>query len=187
MRKINEENERIKRRYLRYLKTAKRKDSSTVQKAAEGILRFEASTNYASFKRFHIEQAIKFQDRINSEISKTTGKPLSKSTISTVLAANKGFYFWLAGQAGFKSRIRHSDADYFNMDAKGQRVASATRETPYPSMEMARHAFNYMPEASEIERRNKALFAFLMLTGARDGAVASLSVIRGFGSRGRVN
>ena len=27
---------------------------------------------------------------------------------------------------------------------------------------------------SEIERRNKALFAFLMLTGARDGAVASL-------------
>jgi integrase/recombinase XerC len=41
-------------------------------------------------------------------------------------------------------------------------------------MEMARHAFNYMPEASEVEQRNKALFAFLMLTGARDGAVASL-------------
>jgi len=174
MRKINEENERIKRRYLQYLKTAKRKDASTVQKAAEGILCFEASTNYADFKRFHIEQAIKFQDRINSEISKTTGKSLSKSTISTVLAANKWFFFWLADQTGFKSRIRHSDADYFNMDAKGQRVASAVRETPYPSMEMARHAFNYMPEASEIERRNKALFAFLMLTGARDGAVASL-------------
>ena len=41
-------------------------------------------------------------------------------------------------------------------------------------MEMARHAFSYMPEATEIDRRNKALFAFLMLTGARDGAVASL-------------
>ena len=174
MRKINEENERIKRRYLQYLKTAKRKDASTVQKAAEGILRFEASTNYASFKRFRIEQAIKFQDRINAEISKATGKPLSKSTISSVLAANKAFIFWLADQTGYKSRIRHSDADYFNMDAKGQRVASATRETPYPSMEMARHAFNYMPEGSEIDRRNKALFAFLMLTGARDGAVASL-------------
>ncbi|MBL4766550.1 MAG: hypothetical protein JKY94_02360 [Rhodobacteraceae bacterium] len=167
MRKINEENERTKRRYLQYLKAAKRKDASTVLKAAEGILRFEASTNYASFKRFHIEQAIKFQDRINSEISKVTGKPLSKSTISTILAANKGFFFWLADQAGFKSRIRHSDADYFNMDAKGQRVARATRETPYPSMEMARHAFNFMPEASEIEQCNKALFAFLMLTGPK--------------------
>lgn len=174
MRKTNEENERIKRRYLQYLKAAKRKDPSTVQKAAEGILRFEASTNFTSFKRFHIEQAIRFHDRINAEISKATGKPLSKSTIRSVLAANKGFIFWLADQSGYKSRIRHSDADYFNMDAKGQRVASAVRETPYPSMEMARHAFNYMPETTDIDRRNKALFAFLLLTAARDGAVASL-------------
>lgn len=174
MRKFNEENERIKRRYLQYLKTAKRKDAGTVLKAAEAILRFEASTNYANFKRFHIEQAIKFHDRINAEIGKTTGKPLSKSTIASVLSANKAFIFWLADQPGYKSRIRHSDADYFNMDAKGQRVARATRETPYPSMEMARHAFNYMPEATDIELRNKALFAFIMLTGARDGAVASL-------------
>ncbi|MBT0958668.1 site-specific integrase [Alphaproteobacteria bacterium KMM 3653] len=174
MRKINEENERIKRRYLQYLKAAKRKDPSTVLKAAEGILRFEESTNFASFKSFRIEQAIKFQDRLNEEVSKTTGKPLAKSTIRSILAANKGLFFWLAGEAGYKSRIRHSDADYFNMDAKGARAASASRETPYPSMEMARHAFQYMPEKTEIDRRNKALFAFLMLTGARDGAVASL-------------
>lgn len=155
MRKINEENERIKRRYLQYLKTANRKDASTVHKATEGILRFEASANFVSFKRFHIEQVIKFQDRINSEVSKTTGKLLSKSTISAVLAANKAFFFWLAGQDGYKSRIRYSDADYFNMDAKGQRVASTTRETPYPSMEMARHAFNYMPEGAEIEHATR--------------------------------
>lgn len=174
MRKVNEENERIKRRYFKYVKAAKRKDPSTVQKAADGILRFEASTNYASFKKFHIEQVIKFRDRLDEEISKTTGKPLSKSTIATMLAANKGFIFWLADQQGYKQRVRHTDADYFNMDAKGQRVASAVRETPYPSLEMARHAFNNMPESSEIERRNKALFAFFMLTGARDGAVASL-------------
>jgi integrase len=176
MRKLNEENERIKRRYLQYLKVAKRKDLSTVQKAAEGILRFEASTKYTNFKRFRIEQAIKFQDRLNSEISKKTGKPLSKSTIRTILSANKSFLFWLADQSGYRSRIRHSDADYFNMDAKGARVASTARDTPYPSMQMARHAFQYMPEIAEIDRRNKALFAFLMLTGARDGAVASLRI-----------
>lgn len=174
MRKINEENERIKRRYLQYLKTAKRKDASTVLKAAEGILRFEASTGHTNFKRFRIEQAVKFQERLNEGLSKATGKPLSKSSVRSVLAANKGFFFWLAGESGYKSRIRHSDADYFSMDAKGARVANAVRETPYPSMEMARHAFSYMPEITEIDRRNKALFAFLMLTGARDGAVASL-------------
>lgn len=174
MRKLNEENERIKRRYLQYLKTAKRKDASTVLKAAEGILRFEASTGNACFKKFRIEQAIKFQDRLNEATNKTTGKPLSKSTIRSILSANRGFVFWLADQNGYKSRIRHSDADYFNMDAKGARIASAVRETPYPSMEMALHAFSYMPEITESDRRNKALFAFFMLTGARDGAVASL-------------
>ena len=174
MRRTNEENERIKRRYLQYLKTAQRKDPKTVQKAAEGILRFEASTKYADFKRFRIEQAIKFQERLAEDMSKATGKPLSKSTIRSVLAANKGFFFWLAEQSGYKSRIRHSDADYFNMDAKGARIASAVRDTPYPSMQMARHAFSYMPETTEIDRRNKALFAFLMFTGARDGAIASL-------------
>lgn len=174
MRKINEENERVKRRYLQYLKRAQKKDVTTVQKAAEGILRFEASTGYASFKRFRIEQVIKFQDRLEDEVNKQSGKPLSKSTIRSILSANKGFIFWLADQSGYKSRIRHSDADYFNMDAKGARVASAVRETPYPSMEMARHAFSYMPETTEIDRRNKALFAFFMLTAARDGAVASL-------------
>ena len=85
MRNIKEENERIKRRYLQFLKAAKRKDASTVLKAAEGILRFEASTGFASFKSFRVEQAVKFQERLNEEVSKTTGKPLSKSSIRSIL------------------------------------------------------------------------------------------------------
>jgi integrase len=48
----------------------------------------------------------------------------------------------------------------------------------YPTMEQCCHAFTLMPSATPIERRNKALFAFLMLTGARDGAVASLRLKR---------
>ncbi|MFT6652300.1 MAG: hypothetical protein ACJAX2_002162, partial [Celeribacter sp.] len=143
-RKIHEENERMKRRYLQHRKRVQRKDIKSVEKDAEGILRFEQSTGFKSFKRFHIEQAIKFQDQLENEVSKATGKPLSKSTIRSILMANKRFFFWLADQSGYKSRIRHPDADYFNMDAKGARVASAVRDTPYPSMEMARHAFSYM-------------------------------------------
>ena len=174
MRKVNEENERIKRKYLKYLKTAKRRDAATVQKAADGIVRFEASTNYASFKKFRIEQVIKFREQLEEEVSKATGKPLSKSTISSVLAANKNFIFWLANQSGYKSRIRHSDADYFNMDAKGQRAASASRPKSYPSLEMVAHAFAEMPKETEIDRRNRAAISLFMLTGIRDGAAASM-------------
>lgn len=38
------------------------------------------------------------------------------------------------------------------------------------------HAFGQMPNGSDLEKRDKALFAFLMLTGARDGAIASLKL-----------
>mgnify|MGYP003382074046 CR=1 FL=1 len=177
-RKFNEENERIKRRYLTYLREAKRCDHSTVDKAAEAILRFEISTGYKAFKRFHIEQATAFKRGLTTDISKTTGKPLAKATIDGTLRAVKTFILWLAGQSGYRSRISYSDAEYFNLNAKDVRIAHAERDAPFPTLEQCRHAFAQMPDATDIERRNKALFAFLMLTGARDGAIASLRLKR---------
>jgi integrase/recombinase XerD len=173
-RKWNEDNERIKRQYLQYLREAKGRDDTTVTKAAEAILRFERSTNYKTFKLFHIEQAVTFKGRLEAEKNSRTGKPMSKATIDATLRAVKAFFSWLAGQQGYKSRISYSDAEYFNLNTKDARVAHEERESPYPTMEQCRHAFGQMPSATPLERRNKALFAFLMLTGARDGAVASL-------------
>lgn len=173
-RKFNEENERIKRQYLHYVRQAKGRDDTTVNKAAEAILRFERSTNFKSFKLFHIEQAVTFKGRLEVEKNSRTGKPLSKATIDSTLRAVKAFVFWLAGEPGYKSRISYSDAEYFNLNMKDSRIAHAEREVPYPTMEQCRHAFGMMPSATPLERRNKALFAFLMLTGARDGAIASL-------------
>lgn len=173
-RKCIEENERIKRKYLRHIREANGRDDATVTKAAEAILRFETSTNFKTFKVFHIDQAIKFKARLEAEKNKRTGKPLSKATIDSTLRAVKAFFKWLAGEQGYKSRISYSDSEYFNLNTKDARIAHAERETPYPTLEQCRHAFTLMPSATPIERRNKALFAFLMLTGARDGAVASL-------------
>ncbi|PVH27723.1 site-specific integrase [Pararhodobacter oceanensis] len=177
-RKINEENERIKRLYLAYLRDANRCDTVTVDRAADAILKFEASTGYKSFKRFHIEQVSAFKVKLNAATHHRTGKPLSKATISGVLRANKAFVLWLAGQPGYKSRISYSDAEYFNQNAKDARVAHAHRETPYPTLKQCRHAFDAMPLGSDIEKRDKALFAFLMITGARDGAISSLRLKR---------
>lgn len=172
-RKVNEENERIKRAYLIFLRDAKRRDQTTCLRAAEAILRFEKSTGYKSFKRFHIDQARRFKEVLGEDVSASTGKPLSKATVSGVLRASKAFFQWLAGQQGYKSRISYSDAEYFNQNAKDARAAHAQRETPYPTLAQCRAAFDAMPASTAIQRRNKALFACLMITGARDGALAS--------------
>jgi integrase len=43
-------------------------------------------------------------------------------------------------------------------------------------LEQVKHVINTMPAGTEIERRNRALIAFTLLTGARDRAIASMKL-----------
>lgn len=174
MTKRNQENERIKRAYLNYLRNAKGKDETTLDKVAAAIIRYEQATGFKSFKQFHPEHAGRFKKQLAKTNAERSGEPLAKATIDATLRMVKGFIEWLAGQNGYKSRISYSDAAYFGNNAKDARIAHAKRQTPYPSMEQCAHAFKKMPSATLIERRNRAGFALLMLTGARDGALTSL-------------
>src|SRR5215831_8240704 len=45
-----------------------------------------------------------------------------------------------------------------------------------PTLEQIRHVIQTMPASTEIERRDRALIALTILTGARDGAIASLKL-----------
>jgi integrase len=92
------------------------------------------------------------------------------------LTALKRFFVWLAGRPGYKSRISYSDAEYFNLSAKETRIAKATRPAKVPTLEQIRHVIQSMPVATDIERRDRALIAFTILSGARDGAVASFKL-----------
>ena len=100
----------------------------------------------------------------------------AKATLYAALTALKRFFIWLAGQPGYKSRISYSDAEYFNLSAKETRIAKATRPARVPTLEQIRHVIGSMPAITDIERRDRALVAFTILTGARDGAVASFKL-----------
>ena len=175
-RKYCEENERMKRKYLTYLRQAKGQDQKSLDKVAAALVKFEQSTNFKPFNKFHIEQAGKFKTYLERQRHPKTGKELSHATTDAKLRVVKGFFHWLAGQSGYKSRISYSDVDYFNNNRKKARIAHTQRDVAFPSMEQASHAFQAMPDRTDFEKRDKALFAFFMLTGARDGAVASLKL-----------
>lgn len=121
-------------------------------------------------------QAIAFKRRLAEQRSQQSGDKLSKATLNATLAHLKAFFHWLAGQPGFKSRLQYSDADYFNLSEKEVRVATAKREQTGPTVDQAKHAISMMPAGSAIERRNRALVAFTLLTGARDSAIASMKL-----------
>lgn len=170
----NPGNERLKRRYFEYLREAARYDETTIDAVAKAIHDFEADTGFRDFRHFRIEQAIAFKRHLTTKRNKQTGRALGKATVHYQLAHLKRFFHWLAGQPGFRSRLAYSDAEYFNLSEKDTRVALAKRETAFPTLEQVVHVITTMPAESEIERRNRALIAFILLTGARDGAVASL-------------
>ncbi|MGJ0491595.1 tyrosine-type recombinase/integrase [Methylobacter sp.] len=176
MTKHNANNERIKRKYFIFLKEAKRQNESSVDAVAKAISRFEAYTKYRDFKAFHFEQAVGFKNHLAKQTNRRTGKPLSKATMNSTLGQLKNFFQWLAMQPGYKSRINYTGTEYFNLSEKEVRIATARRETAVPTMEQIKHVIESMPSNTDIERRNRALIAFTLLTGARDSAIASLKL-----------
>ena len=172
----NPNNERVKRQYFIFLKEARQHNEATVDAVAKAIARFEMDTKYRDFRAFHFEQAVAFKRRLADQESQSTGEKLSQATRYSTLAALKKFFQWLAEQPGFKSRLTYTDAAYFNLSKKETRVATARRARGYPTLEQVKHVIGGMPAKSELEMRNRALVAFTLLTGARDGAIASFKL-----------
>jgi integrase len=173
MAKTNEANARIKREYFTYLREAQRRDERSVDAVAKALARFEAANGNKDFKKFHREQAVAFKKQLDRQTVARTGKPLSRATVNSTLAALRAFFIWLAMQPGYKTRITYADADYFNLPEKDVRIAKAVRHKPFPSLAQVHHVIATMPARTPIELRNRALVAFALLTGARDGALAS--------------
>lgn len=176
MKTHNPENERIKRRYFAYLKEAKRQSEQTVDAVAKALARFEDYTKHRDFKAFNFNQAVAFKNHLAEQKALRSGEKLSKATLNATLANLKRFFQWLAWQPGYKSRFQYSDADYFNLSENDMRVAAAKREQSAPTLEQVKHVIANMPTETEIDRRNRALIAFTLLTGARDSAISSMKL-----------
>ena len=176
MTKSDPENEWIKRRYLTYLKEAGRLSEPSIDQAAAAIDRFATYNKQRSFKKFRIEQAVGFKSHLAKQVNPATGELLSKATLYATLMALRNFFAWLADKPGYRSRISFSDADYFNMSEKETRIAKTRREPRVPTIEQIEYVLSTIPTSTPVQRRNRALIAMAILSGARDGALASLKL-----------
>ena len=172
--KHNPKNERIKRQYFVFLEQAKRQSVASVDAVAMAISRFEIYTRYKGFNAFHFEQAVGFKKHLARQNNQQTGQPLSKATLNSTLRHLKAFFQWLSQQAGYKSRLNYTDMEYFNLSEKEVRIATAKRIRPVPTIEQINHVLKTMPTKTVVQRRDRALIAFTLLSGARDSAIASM-------------
>lgn len=172
MSKYCSENERVKRDYSFFLEAANGKQDATIDAALRAIERFEITTNRKPFRKFNLEQARSFRARLGEETG-ASGKPLSVTTIASTLKHLRNFFLWLSREPGFRAILNANDANYFTPSEQDMRVAAARREKRVATLEEINHVLALMPAETAIERRNRALIAFTILSGARDGALAS--------------
>ena len=174
MARHNAANERIKNDYFKLLKEARGFDESSIDAVAASIDRFETYTRRRSFDRFHIEQAIGFKSCLKEQKNQRTGRSLSKATMDSTMRALREFFLWLSGQPGYRSRISFGDTAYFRISEKDSRAAAAANDRPVPTLDQVDLTLRKMPGETVLQRRDRAVLAFTVLTGARDNAVASL-------------
>jgi integrase/recombinase XerD len=169
-------NERIKHHYYEYLAAVNGNGEASIDAVAKALHLFETYTGFKDFKVFHTGQAIGFKKHLASQMNRRTKEPLSSATIYSTLAALKAFFQWLSGKSGYRSRLTRSDADYFNPSSRDAAIAKARRQRAVPTVDQIGHVVKSMPSGSDLERRDRALIATAILTGARDNALASLQL-----------
>jgi len=174
MAKQGSDNLRIKRKYLVWLDDARGLSAASVDKASASISAYEAFLGNKDFRAFHAERARAFKRHLGHLNRREGGKPLSASTINGILRDVKFFFRWLADQAGYKSRIDRDDIEYLTPDRKSENARRTMCWKPHPSPEQVQVLLGKMPTDTEIAHRNRALVAFLFLTGSREGAAITL-------------
>lgn len=90
-----------------------------------------------------------FKTALTEQTNARSAERLSWSTIQTTVRELRAFFVWLAGQPGYKTKIRYDDADYFNLSEKELSVARAKREKRVPTLEQMHHVLTAMPVDSD--------------------------------------
>lgn len=167
-------NERIKRAYLYHLREAEGLSEATVDNAARIVAEYEVFTGGKDFRQFKAKDAGDFRRNLLAKGGRRRAELGSRATVRTKLLTIAKFFRWLACQPGYKSRIQRSDVAHFNLSLRDARVADARLEQPTPTLEQVQRVIRAMPAQSDVEKRDRALIACMLLTGIRVGAVISL-------------
>lgn len=173
MPEFNPNNEVTKKKYEEILIHAQNLDSKTVRAAWNSISMFEKSTGYQDFKTLDKQQAQNFKARLAKQTN-AEGEVISLATMRTHLKNVRDFFKWLAIHPGHFKKINGDAVEYFRLSDKRNRAAHASKEKIPPTLEELKKALSAMPCSTDIEKRDRAIFAFTIITGARVSSIISI-------------
>lgn len=148
---------------------------STVLAKMAALRDYEKFTSERPFLKLRRDDVMAFKEHLLTSPSAATGKRLSCSTVVHMLDHCRDFFDWLAGQKEGRHLDREAIAWLTATRADKER-ARAVPPKPVPSLTEAMAAFAAMPTVMLQQRRDRAVFATLLLTAIRADALASLTL-----------
>ena len=167
MTKVNLKNERLKHAWLKELE---RDDSpSTIDHKLAALACFEEATDYLDFDKITEEAVDTFTDYV------TKRQTRSRTNVATVNSV-KSFFQWMVMDERIKGKQARKPIKALRLKRKDRTASSARKARPIATIAQIEVAVRAMPQTTAIERRNRALIAFTLVSGARDGAIISMRV-----------
>lgn len=114
------------------------------------------------------ERILEFKDMLRAK------ETLSASTICDVLRHTKSFFEWLSQEPGYRSRIKTKDIQLFNPSRAERSQRNSGGVVEFPLMGQIEHICRYIDGDSLIGQRDRAVIAYLFITGSRVDAAASM-------------
>ena len=172
----NAKNERVKREYFEWEKEANGKSPQTIDNIRTALYLFEKSTNFKDFATLNKDSIVVFKKELMKKENRKTNKPVSKTYLLHTAKHLIDFFKWLSCQSGYKKKIHIPDIAYFNLSDKDIQIAHSPSSKKFPTINQIECVIKQMPTETEIQKRKRALIAFLILTGVRVNAIASLKI-----------
>ncbi|MCX5568167.1 MULTISPECIES: tyrosine-type recombinase/integrase [Kaistia] len=169
---MNPSNERLRHAYIEHLRDAKKYSDKTIDAAMRHLSELERFLDGNDFERLTKSEAKAFSERVHQRPSKAGAETLSDSSIVHTLSDLRAFYGWLT-----TIKNRKVDLEAVARLTPSRRVLMGLRTQPDkapPTPDHIRRVLAAMDDQTVIERRDRALVAFIFLTGMRVGAVISL-------------
>ena len=169
-------NLRVRRNYLRHLRGGRGFAPSTVASYVGALDDYDVYTGHRDYKSFTIEDAEGFRAHLREVVSPKTGKPLSLQSIRQKLGAVQAFFVWLSCQEGYRRAITVSKYEQLNLTRRELAISRVREPREAPTLEEIEQVLEAMPTGTPIERRDRAMVAFLTITGTRVQALVGLQL-----------
>lgn len=170
------QNEVMKKQFFIYLKEVKGFSKDSVDAYERAVLLWQDCTDNKDFSSFGKQQARAFKLWIKSRTNRKD-EALSLTYVYNVLRRLKGFFDWLSMQPHYKSKVEQVVIEYLSLSKKETRMAIQPNKRDIPTMEEVVKVIENIKIGSDVDKRDRALICFTLLTGARISAIYSMPMM----------